>query len=74
MVPNFNIKEDVSNLTNILDLKAFYIEKLGDQASGLTKETMRFFCMGKELKDDLFLYSYVMHDEITIQCMKRAVP
>jgi len=27
------------------------------------------FCLGKELKDDLFLYSYDMMDEITVQAM-----
>ena len=37
-------------------------------------ETLRFFCLGKELMDDLFVYSYELKDEITIQCMKRAAP
>ena len=35
MVPDKNIQEDVSNLTSILDLKKFYINKLGDKSSGL---------------------------------------
>ena len=27
------------------------------------------FCMGKELKEDLFLYSYEIKDEMTVQAM-----
>ena len=27
------------------------------------------FCMGKELKDELFLYSYDLIDEMTVQVM-----
>jgi hypothetical protein len=34
-------------------------------------EQLRFFCMGKELQDDLFVYSYDLHDEITIICNRR---
>ena len=66
MAPDKNMKKDISNLTNIGDLKVMYIESLEDKGQGLSKEQLRFFCMGKELQDDLFLYSYDMHDEITI--------
>ena len=66
MAPDKNMKKDMSNLTNIGDLKVMYIESLEDKGQGLSKELLRFFCMGKELQDDLFLYSYDMHDEITI--------
>ena len=27
------------------------------------------FCLGKELKDDLFLYSYDIIDDITVQAL-----
>jgi len=30
---------------------------------------IRLFCLGKELKDDLFLYSYDIKDEMVIQAM-----
>ena len=30
---------------------------------------IRFFCLGKELKDELFIYSYDIKDEMTIQAM-----
>jgi hypothetical protein len=29
-------------------------------------EYLRFFCLGKELMDDLYVYSYELKDEITI--------
>ncbi len=32
-------------------------------------EDLRLFCLGKELKDDLFLYSYEIKDEMVIQGM-----
>lgn len=32
-------------------------------------DTLRLFCMGKELKDDLFLYSYDIADEMVLQVM-----
>lgn len=40
------------------------MEKLGDRK--VKPENLRLFCLGKELKDDLFLYSYDMVDEMTI--------
>lgn len=46
-----------------------YIEKLGDPTSGLTLDNLRMFCLGKELKDDLFLYTYDIADEMTVQVM-----
>ena len=49
MNPDKNIKEDVSNLISIKDLKLLYIEKLGESGNGLKIEMLRFFCMGKEL-------------------------
>ena len=32
-------------------------------------DQVRLFCLGKELKDDLFLYSYDIMDEMAIQAM-----
>jgi Ubiquitin family len=59
----------VSNLVGILDFKQMYLEKLGAQADGLKIENVRMFCLGKELKDELFLYSYDIQDEMTVQVM-----
>jgi hypothetical protein len=36
---------------------------------GSKVEDLRLFCLGKELKDDLFLYSYEIKDEMVIQAM-----
>ena len=57
----------VSNLLSVLDFKKKYIEKSGDAT--LKPEHLRLFCLGKELKDDLYLYSYDIIDEMTIQAM-----
>ena len=48
-----------------------YIDKLGPTASeaGLTVQKIRMFCLGKELKDDLFIYTYDINDEMTVQIM-----
>jgi hypothetical protein len=35
----------------------------------MTVENVRLFCLGKELRDDLFLYSYDVKDEMAIQAM-----
>lgn len=40
--------------------------------AGLTSDKIRFFCKGKELKNDLFIYSYEMNDGDVIQAMVRA--
>lgn len=57
----------VSNLISILELKQKYIEKVGDKE--LKPEIVRMFVLGREMKDDLFLFSYDIMDEITIQVM-----
>ena len=38
---------------------------------GATTAKLRFFCLGKELKNELFLYSYEMADKIVVQAMIR---
>lgn len=51
-----DVKIEISNLTSIPDLKRLYVEKLGTK--DVKGDDFRFFCLGKELRDDLFLYSY----------------
>lgn len=46
-----------------------YLAKLGPAAADVKAEKVRMFCLGKELKDDLFLYTYDITDELTIQVM-----
>ena len=55
---------ECSNHLEISALKKLYLEQLKD--TDLTVEMLRMFAMGKELKDDLFVYSYDMIDELTI--------
>lgn len=59
---------------SIIDLKKKYVEIL--ESKELTKgdvndQSLRMFAMGKELKDDLFIYSYDIMNESTIQVMIR---
>lgn len=56
----------ISNLESIKDFKLKYIAKIGEQGQGLKPENIRMFCLGKELKDELFLYSYDLNDEMTV--------
>lgn len=38
-----------------------------------TSESTRFFCLGKELKNDFFIYSYDIVDEMVVQAMVKEV-
>jgi hypothetical protein len=55
----------MSNHATIAALKQNYIEKIGGEEDK-TVEQLRMFYMGKELKDDLFLYSYDICENLTI--------
>ena len=57
----------VSNLTSIIQFKQLYIDKIGDKE--LKPENIRLFCLGKELKDEMYLYSYDLMDDITVQAL-----
>ena len=57
----------VSNLKSIAEFKQMYIDKIGDK--GIKMENLRMFCLGKELQNDMFLYSYDIIDEMTVQVM-----
>ena len=45
-------------------LEACDPEKVSEKDATTAK--LRFFCLGKELKNDLFLYSYDMGDKIVV--------
>lgn len=49
---------------SVIDLKRNYLQKIGSHHTKV--EELRLFCLGKELKDDLFLYSYEIKDEMVI--------
>ena len=43
-----------------------YITELGENGADLEIDKIRMFAMGKELKDDLFVYSYDIINESTV--------
>lgn len=62
----------VSNSSSIEQVKEAYIlvadaEKVAEKGADASK--LRFFCLGKELKNELFIYSYEMNDNIVVQAM-----
>lgn len=57
----------VSNLLSIKELKQKYLAVIG--SNDIKIEEIRFFCLGKELKDDLHIYTYDIKDEMTVQAM-----
>ena len=63
---------EISNLLPISEFKQQYITDLGDKGEGLAIDQIRMFAMGKELKDDLFIYSYDIINESTVQVMIKA--
>ena len=69
-----DLKLDVSNLASILELKQLFTQACNqrNQYGGKVKPGyIRCFCLGKELKDDLYLYSYDVKEGMTIQAMVR---
>lgn len=57
----------VSNLLSIQELKQQYISKVTGVELKLSE--VRFFFAGKELKNDLFIYSYDINDDMAVQAM-----
>ena len=51
-----------------------YMEAIGISLEEIPLSRLRFFCMGKELQDDLFLYSYDIATDMVIQAMIKAAP
>lgn len=61
----------VLNNLQVEKLKLDYLKALGLTESDVPLSNLRFFCMGKELKDDLFLYSYDINEDMVVQAMFR---
>ena len=59
----------VSNQTQIVDLKVAYLKSDGVDGTTDDLSYLRFFCMGKELKDELYLYSYDIASDMVVQAM-----
>ena len=60
-------------MATITELKQLYIKSLQKSKVGkeLTPQHLRMFYMGRELKDDLFVYTYEMKEDLTIQALIR---
>ena len=56
----------VSNLLPVTEFKKMYVETLGED---LDVANVRLFAMGKELKEELWIYSYDIMNESTVQAM-----
>jgi hypothetical protein len=57
----------MSNKALVLDVKEQYLK-----AAEMTEKKVgdiRLFSLGKELKDDLFMYSYDISDDVVMQVM-----
>lgn len=55
----------ISNHISIPEFKQSYIDKINETGK-LKPENIRFFCLGRELKDDLCVYSYDIADEMVV--------
>ena len=60
-----DITLSVSNYISVADFKKKYVEKVNDTTFKV--DNLRLFCLGKELKDELFLYTYDIIDGIIVQ-------
>ena len=58
----------VNNDVTILELKNLYRAQLKDE---IAADQIRLFAMGKDLTNDLFLYSYGVKDGLTLMGMIR---
>lgn len=54
----------VSNRQTVASVKQQYLNE--KQITDTKVENCRLFCLGKELKDDLFMYSYDIADEVVM--------
>ena len=61
---------EVSNNSTIEAFKLSYIDQVGSD-KGVDLAKLRFFCMGKELKNELFIYSYDLTENMVVQAMIR---
>jgi hypothetical protein len=59
----------ISNRATVASLKTQYLTEKNLADTPLDK--VRVFCLGKELKDELFMYSYDVADDVVMQLMIR---
>jgi hypothetical protein len=61
-----DVTMDLTNLLPVTEFKEMYIKTLKEKGIGITADKIRMFAMGKELKNDLFIYSYDILNESTV--------
>ena len=64
-----DVEVQPSNGMQISDFKQMYIDALEEKGEPITSDNLRLFAMGKELKNDLHIYSYDIMNESTVQAM-----
>ena len=57
-------------MATIAELKMMYVSTVNKP--DILPHHLRMFYMGKELKDDLHVYSYDMREDLTIQCLVKS--
>lgn len=62
-----------TNKAQITDAKQTFLET-AELMKTVDEESVRFFCLGKELKNEFFLYSYDISEDTVIQAMARMKP
>lgn len=60
---------ETNNLLPVNEFIKMYIAELKKKDMDISSDTIRMFAMGKELKPDLWLYSYDILNESTVQVM-----
>jgi hypothetical protein len=55
----------VTNKSSILEAKAIFLKEV-EMEEKSNPENTRFFCLGKELKNEFFIYSYDIVDEMVV--------
>ena len=55
----------VTNKSSITECKAIFLKEV-EMEEKSNPENTRFFCLGKELKNEFFIYSYDIVDEMVV--------
>ena len=68
------MKLEASNLASVKEVKELFCQACNQRdkyPAKITPDNIRVFCLGKELKNELFLYSYGITESTTISAMVR---
>jgi hypothetical protein len=60
-----DITIDVTNKSSIAECKSIFLKEV-EMEEKSNPDNTRFFCLGKELKNDFFIYSYDIVDEMVV--------